>query len=111
MIPARNAVAGLYAAAYMGASYAAVRAVDDGQGFYAAALFALSAVLLIGIRHEYRNAARMIHLAASYRHHQMPGAPDIECATALPPGCRCETWWTSLGARHDTHCPARKDHT
>ncbi|MFC7791324.1 hypothetical protein [Streptomyces cinereoruber] len=104
-----SAAAWTYAAAYMGATYAGVRALDDGEVFYATALFAVSLVLLAGIRHEFRTAARLIRVAAAYRHHQTPMAPDVEYATALPPGCRCETWWISLGARHDSHCPARKD--
>ncbi|WP_284576690.1 hypothetical protein [Streptomyces sp. 2P-4] len=98
-----------YALAYTGAVVAATEAHADGHTAYAVALFATAAGLLLAIRREHRHAADLIRTAAAYRHHQ-PVDPDhdaaVEYATAVPPGCRCETWWTSLGDHHHPRCPA-----
>lgn len=108
----------LYATAYLIAVCVGAVAAQDGDQLYAVALFGTSVGLLLGIHRECRHAARLIEAVAAYRHGgQFPGhARDlavIERATAIPPGCTCETWWTSIGRRHAATCPAlvRKDIT
>lgn len=110
MTTARRVTISLYAMAYMAALYVGVTAADDGHHLYAYTLFGVSMALLVAIYREYRNTALLIHLVGVYRHNQRPDydedAAAIEYATAFPPGCRCETWWISMGADHDTTCPA-----
>jgi hypothetical protein len=105
-----------YGVTYFFAVWAGTTAVDQGHALAAAALFTTSAGLLLGMHRECKHAARLIRLVGAYRHHQVLDADDglaaaVEFATAQPPGCRCETWWTSLGDHHHPQCPAnvRKD--
>jgi hypothetical protein len=105
-----------YGVAYFFAVWAGTGAVQDGNAVAAAGLFTSSAGLLLGIRRECTHTARMIHVVSAYRHRQLldprdPYAAALEFATAQPPGCRCETWWTSLGDRHAPHCPAHTPDT
>ncbi|MGW6391144.1 hypothetical protein ACWFR1_11705 [Streptomyces sp. NPDC055103] len=118
MTQARALMISLYSAVYLIAIYAGASALDAGDDLYAASLFGTSLGLLLGIHRETRHAARLIRMVATYRHGApYAGAVDdlvaIEQATALPPGCLCESWWTSLGHHHDSQCPAlvRKDTT
>ncbi|MEV3895370.1 hypothetical protein [Streptomyces anulatus] len=110
MTRARILVVVAYALAYTAAVAVATEAHTNGHTLYAVALVATAAGLLLAIRREHRNAADLIRTAAAYRHHQLPPtsgqAALVEYQTAVPPGCTCETWWTSLGARHATRCPA-----
>ncbi|MFD6935283.1 hypothetical protein ACFWAP_03875 [Streptomyces goshikiensis] len=87
----------VYAAAYALAVYCGAVAVDAGQGLFALSLFITSAALLAAIRREFGAVARQ--LTASGR------------TVVVPAGCRCETWWTTLGYQHDGQCPtlSRKD--
>lgn len=108
--PARLLVIGLYSAAYLGAVWMGADAAHHSEDLYAAGLFVTSSGLLLGIHREFRNAGRLVRVVAAYRHRQVlaitADAAAIECATARPPGCRCEMWWTSLGVLHDLECPA-----
>jgi hypothetical protein len=99
----------LYGVGYLGAALAGAEAAAAAQPWHALFLFALSGVLLVAVTREFHHAARALRLLASYRHGQLPGPmrDAIEQATAVPPYCRCETWWTSLGNRHAAGCPAR----
>ncbi|MEU6929014.1 hypothetical protein AB0A05_07600 [Streptomyces sp. NPDC046374] len=112
MTRARLLLIGAYCVGYLVAVFFAVSAADERQAAYSVALFATSAGLLVAIRREYRHSARLIALVGVYRHHQVPAVADraaaaaVERATALPPGCTCETWWTSLGHHHDRTCAA-----
>ncbi|MFJ7592485.1 hypothetical protein ACIQZO_34970 [Streptomyces sp. NPDC097617] len=114
---ARTVMISLYAAGYLVAIFVGTSAIDAGEDLYAVALFGTSVGLLLGIHRECRNAARLVRVVAAYRHGaEFPGPvadlAAIERATAIPPGCRCETWWTSLGGHHSLTCPAfpaRKD--
>ncbi|GAA2948722.1 hypothetical protein ACFPN0_14940 [Kitasatospora cinereorecta] len=107
----------LYAIGYMVAIYAGASALETGDGLYAAGLFTTSVGLLLGIHREARHAARLVRVATACRHSGVLLDPvadltEIERATAIPPGCNCETWWTSLGRHHSPTCPAvpaRKD--
>ncbi|MEC3995221.1 hypothetical protein VSR01_17430 [Actinacidiphila sp. DG2A-62] len=110
MNAARMVLVSLYAMAYLLAAWAGASALASGDFLYAAGLFSTSAGLLLAVRREFCHAARLLRVVAVYRH----GAPyvgpvdelaAIERASALPPECRCETWWTSLGERHDPYCP------
>jgi hypothetical protein len=94
--------AGFYLGAYCLAVWAGTRALGNGTPLAVAALFTAAAGLLLGLHREFR------HTAARARLVIVCGTPP---ATGAPPGCRCETWWTSLGAAHDPTCPAhaRKD--
>jgi hypothetical protein len=101
----------VYAVAYGVAAFAGASAADAGAQLYATGLFTTSIGLLVGIHREFHHAARLARIVAAYRHNeQFPGPVEdlaaIEQATAIPPGCSCETWWTSLGSQHDQQCPA-----
>lgn len=99
-----------YSLGYMVAVVGGADAAHNGHGWYAAALFTASAAHLVSIRRECHNAAHVLVLVGAYRHHQPPPltrqAAQVEAATALPPGCHCETWWCSLGDHHHPQCPA-----
>jgi hypothetical protein len=106
----------LYGVAYFFAVWAGAGAVQDGNAVAAGALFAAAAGLLLGIRRECTHTAHLVRLVGAYRHHQLLDPADglaaaLEFATAQPPGCRCETWWTTLGDHHAPHCPAHPSHT
>ncbi|MFD3608996.1 hypothetical protein ACFWXA_13145 [Streptomyces atroolivaceus] len=117
MTAARALMMALYSTAYLVAVIIGASALDAGEDLYAAGLFGTSLGLLLGIHREARHAARLVRMVAAYRHGApYAGAVDdlvvIEQATAVPLGCRCETWWTSLGDHHARQCPAahaRKD--
>lgn len=99
-----------YALAYVLAVWAGTDAFQHGDTLSAAGLFVASAGLLLGIQRECRHTARLIRLGAVHRHPQVPGPHEPAAAVervVFPPGCLCETWWTSLGNRHDPRCPAR----
>ncbi|MGW6456302.1 hypothetical protein ACWF94_10310 [Streptomyces sp. NPDC055078] len=111
MTNARTMMITLYAIGYMVAIFAGSSALDAGDDLYAAGLFTTSVGLLLGIHREARHAARLVRVVAAYRHgSEFPGPvadlAEIERATAIPPGCHCETWWTSLGGHHSLTCPA-----
>jgi hypothetical protein len=108
---ARTVMVSVYAMAYTVAVYAGTSALQSGDGLYAAGLLGTSIGLLLGMHREFGHAARLLRVVAVYRHGAPYAGPvddlaAIEQATALPPGCRCETWWTSLGRDHALHCPA-----
>jgi hypothetical protein len=110
----RASTVAVYTAAYLLAVWAGTYAAEDSDALSAIALFTASAGLLLGVHRECRHAATVIRLGG---HRQDPG-PDRDTAvahgTALPPNCRCETWWNTLGTRHHPACPAhptpRRDH-
>lgn len=107
----RRTVISLYVATYGLAVWAGATALEDGNALAATSLFTAAVALLVGIFRECRHAARLIRIVSVYRHHQMPDPYDaqsaeLEAATAIPPGCSCETWWTSLGDHHAPQCPA-----
>lgn len=110
MTRARVLVVAVYSVGYLVAVVAGTDAANSGHGWYAAALFTASAAHLVGVHRECQNAAHLLRLVGAYRHHQAPPptrqAAEIEAATALPPGCYCETWWCSLGDHHHPNCPA-----
>jgi hypothetical protein len=103
-----SALVALFGMAYFAATLAASHALAHGHGGYAAVLFAASALLLAAAHRELHHAARLLRAIAVYRHGQMSGPlrDAIDYATALPPRCQCETWWTSFGQHHDAACPA-----
>ncbi|GGZ23743.1 hypothetical protein GCM10010387_16210 [Streptomyces inusitatus] len=107
----RQAVIAAYATAYGLAVWAGALALDASDALSAIGLFTASVGLLVGIHRECRHAARVIYLIGTYQHLQ-PADPDcdaaVEYATAVPPGCWCETWWTSLGTVHAKHCPIHR---
>ena len=108
---ARKVMISLYAMAYLIAVGAGATALDSGHGLYAACLFGTSMGLLLGIHREFQHAARLMRVVAIDRHGVPYAVPmddlaAVQRVTTLPPGCRCESWWTSLGSRHDPHCPA-----
>ncbi|WP_434593415.1 hypothetical protein [Streptomyces sp. A5-4] len=116
MTAARAVMVATYGVTYLVAIYAGASALDSGDTLYAAGLFGTSLGLLLGIHREARHAARLIRMVATYRHGAPYAGPvedlvAIERATAIPPNCRCESWWTTLGGHHDPQCPAlvRKD--
>ena len=100
----------LYGACYLGAALAGAEAVAAGRPWHALFRFGVSGVLLVAASREFHHAARALRLLGSYRHGQLPPPvrDAIEQATALPPFCRCEAWWTSLGDHHARFCPARE---
>ncbi|MFF4388537.1 hypothetical protein ACFY0G_17420 [Streptomyces sp. NPDC001552] len=102
----------VYAAAYAVAVFCGAQAVDAGQHLSAAGLFVTSTGLLAGIHREFRGAARQA-VAAGRQGARPPARADktVRRTCAVPAGCSCETWWTTLGCQHDQHCPAltRKD--
>jgi hypothetical protein len=100
----------VYGACYLGAALAGSEAAVGGHPWHALFLFGLSGVLLVAVSREFHHAARALRLLGSYRHGQLPPPVHaaIEEATAVPPFCRCETWWTSLGNHHAHSCPAHE---
>lgn len=109
MTAARVVMFSLYAAAYCTTVWACWTATDNGQLRYAAPLFVAAVMMLLGITREARHGVQLVQVANVYRHgrlDQLPGLEDVECRTALPPGCRCGLWWQTLGDVHDEQCPA-----
>lgn len=107
----RTLIVTLYAIGYGVTVYVGAAAVSAQDHRQAVILLSSSALLLVGIYRELRHAAVLIATVAVYRHGgEFPGHVHqlraLECATAVPPDCRCETWWTSLGHHHAPHCPA-----
>lgn len=102
-----------YAAVYGLVVVAGTFAAEHGDTLSASALFAGSVALLAGIYRECRHTAREVRRAALYRRAsagyrglRIVNDPAAEAAATLPPGCICETWWTTLGADHSLICPA-----
>jgi hypothetical protein len=101
----------LYLAVYFLAVWVGADALHDGHALTATALFSASAGLLLALRRECLHAATLWQVAAAYHRLKALDPHDLyvialEAGSAQPPGCRCETWWTSLGAEHDPQCPA-----
>ncbi|WP_381792876.1 hypothetical protein [Streptomyces niveus] len=98
MTRARTLLILLYGLVYLAAVIAATDAQADGHTAPAVALLASSVGLLIAIRREYRHVIDLIRTTGH--------APVVDHQAAIPTGCCCETWWNSLGDRHDCRCPA-----
>ncbi|MFF4292169.1 hypothetical protein ACFY0N_00765 [Streptomyces vinaceus] len=96
MTTARIFMVTAYATAFTVAAYCGAQAITLGQDLSAAGLFAASVMLLAGIRREFLAAAAELTAGRT------AATETADC---------CETWWTSLGTRHDQHCkaPVRKD--
>ncbi|WP_225846948.1 hypothetical protein [Streptomyces sp. HPF1205] len=99
----------LFGISYLTATLASANAAAHGHSGYAAVFLTASIVLLLAAHRELRHSARLLRTVAVYRHGQMSGPlrDAIDYATALPPGCTCDTWWTSLGEQHAPACPGR----
>ncbi|WP_225848598.1 hypothetical protein [Streptomyces sp. HPF1205] len=98
----------LFGISYLTATLASANAATHGHGGYAAVFLIASIVLLAAAHRELHHSARLLRTVAVYRHGQMSGPlrDAIDDATALPPECTCDTWWTSLGEQHAPACPA-----
>lgn len=107
----------VYGSGYLLAVWNGATAIDRGRDDTALALFLLAAALLLAIRREYRQAAHQAS-ASPYRASGFPApadaaareeraAVDQAVTDAVPPGCTCSVWWSSLGERHSPKCLAR----
>ncbi|MFI9026369.1 hypothetical protein [Streptomyces sp. NPDC053560] len=108
----------VYASGYLLAVWNGATAIDAGRDDTAVALFLLAAALLLAMRREYRHAAQQASTASPYRALGFPAPADAAArdelaavekavADAVPPGCTCSVWWSTLGARHGPRCLAR----
>lgn len=106
------ALLALDAAAVGWLTYAAAVCLQH-QAHGEATAFSTTAILfVVAIGREWQRAAdtALARAEAVRTGHPRPGRPahgdvDAIVRAELAAGCRCDRWWTALGAEHDTWCP------
>ncbi|WP_406425869.1 hypothetical protein [Streptomyces sp. NBC_01589] len=84
MTSTRALMIAVYSVAYFIAVYAGATALASGDALYAVGLFGTSTGLLLGIHREARHAARLVRIAATYRHSIQLRGPAHDLAPSSP---------------------------